>query len=84
MNSTASTTHPRPFRRSSSDKIIAGVAGGLGEYFSVDPVLMRVGLVVATFLSGGLVALAYIALVILRPTDAGDGATSDIAQPVPA
>ena len=54
--------------RSSEDKMLAGVAGGLGEYFGVDPVLFRVGFVAATLLSGvGL--LAYLALVLFVKTD---------------
>jgi phage shock protein PspC (stress-responsive transcriptional regulator) len=57
--------------RSTEDKMIAGVAGGLGEYFGVDPVLFRVGFVAATLLSGvGL--LAYLALVLFVKTDDHD------------
>jgi phage shock protein C len=54
--------------RSSEDKMLAGVAGGLGEYFDVDPVLFRVGFVAATLLSG-VGALAYLALVLFVKTD---------------
>ena len=54
--------------RSTEDKMLAGVAGGLGEYFGVDPVLFRVGFVAATLLSG-VGALAYLALVLLVKTD---------------
>ena len=58
----------RLLTRSSDDKMLAGVAGGLGEYFGVDPVLFRVGFVAATLLSGvGL--LAYLALVLFVKTD---------------
>jgi phage shock protein PspC (stress-responsive transcriptional regulator) len=57
--------------RSSEDKMLAGVAGGLGEYFGVDPVLFRVGFVAATLLSGvGL--LAYLALVLFVKADDDD------------
>jgi phage shock protein C len=69
MNSTSSTTRPRRLTRSTSDKALGGVAGGLGEYFSVDPVLFRVGFVVATLLSG-VGAVAYLALIAVLPTDA--------------
>ena len=54
--------------RSTEDKMLAGVAGGLGEYFGVDPVLFRVGFVAATLLSG-VGALAYLALVLFTHTD---------------
>jgi phage shock protein PspC (stress-responsive transcriptional regulator)/predicted membrane protein len=45
--------------------MIAGVCGGLGRYFDVNPVLYRVGFVVLTFLGGaGLLIYAACALVI--------------------
>jgi phage shock protein PspC (stress-responsive transcriptional regulator) len=45
--------------------MIAGVSGGLGRYFDVNPVLYRVGFVVLTFLGGaGLLIYAACALVI--------------------
>jgi phage shock protein PspC (stress-responsive transcriptional regulator) len=66
----------RILNRSSEDKMLAGVAGGLGEYFGVDPVLFRVGFVAATLLSG-VGALAYLALVLFVKTDDDE----DIAVP---
>jgi len=69
ITSNPSITSPRPFRRSSSNKMLGGVAGGLGEYLSVDPTLVRLGAVGAVILSGGTAVLAYIALVIVTPTD---------------
>jgi phage shock protein PspC (stress-responsive transcriptional regulator) len=63
----------RQLTRSSSDKKLGGVAGGLGAYFSVDPVLFRIGFAVATLLSGA-GAIAYLALLIFVPSDAGDPA----------
>jgi phage shock protein PspC (stress-responsive transcriptional regulator) len=60
--------NPRILTRSTEDKMLTGVAGGLGEYFGVDPVLFRVGFVAATLLSG-VGALAYLALVLFVKTD---------------
>jgi phage shock protein C len=40
--------------RSTKDRMIAGVAGGLAEYLDVDPVAVRIGFVVASFLLGGI------------------------------
>ena len=37
---------PRRLTRSSSDKVMAGVAGGLGRYFDIDPIIFRIGFVV--------------------------------------
>jgi phage shock protein C len=52
--------------RSRDQKIISGVAGGLGEYFDIDPVFMRV-LFIITTISGGIGLLAYIVLWIIVP-----------------
>lgn len=49
----------RRLRRSRSDRIGAGVAGSLGEYFGVDPVLFRVLFATAAFF-GGAGALGYL------------------------
>ena len=59
---------PRRLLRSSSDRVIAGVAGGLGDYFGVDPIIFRIGFVLS-ILFGGLGALAYLLLAIFVPTD---------------
>ena len=40
-------THRSPLTRSSTDKKLGGVSGGLGAYFGIDPVLVRIGFVVA-------------------------------------
>ncbi|HTV11071.1 MAG TPA: PspC domain-containing protein [Acidimicrobiales bacterium] len=44
----------RTLRRSTSDRVIAGVAGGLGHYLGVDPVVVRVGFVVGSLLLAGI------------------------------
>ena len=66
----ATAEQPRRLLRSRSDKMVAGVAGGLGRYFGVDPVIFRIAFGVSVFF-GGLGVLAYIALAIFVP--AGDG-----------
>ena len=53
--------------RSTTNKVVAGVCGGIAEYLQVDPTLVRVFVVVATILSGGLGLLAYIGAVIFMP-----------------
>jgi phage shock protein PspC (stress-responsive transcriptional regulator) len=52
--------------RSRKDKVFAGVAGGLGEYFEIDPVLVRILFVVVTR-AGGWGVLAYIVCWIVIP-----------------
>ena len=56
----------RRLYRSRKNRVIAGVAGGLGEYLDIDPVFVRIIFVLATFASGiGL--LAYVILWIVVP-----------------
>ncbi|PIQ61935.1 MAG: phage-shock protein [Bacteroidetes bacterium CG12_big_fil_rev_8_21_14_0_65_60_17] len=53
----------------SRDKKIAGVAGGIAEYFGVDATLVRIALVVGTVVSGGgPLLLAYIILAFAMPS----------------
>lgn len=54
--------------RSTSEAILGGVASGLGNYLRVDPVVIRVALVVATLFTGGFFILAYVAMWLLIPT----------------
>ena len=66
------TNPPRRLTRSTSDKMIGGVAGGLADYFTIDPLVVRIGFAVATLFSGaGL--LAYLALLIFVPSDSRIG-----------
>jgi phage shock protein PspC (stress-responsive transcriptional regulator) len=71
MTSTPTPTDaPRRLARSTEDHMIAGVAGGLGRYFGLDPVLFRIGFGISVFF-GGIGLLAYIALVAFLPHDDG-------------
>ncbi|MFE7117970.1 PspC domain-containing protein, partial [Streptomyces sp. NPDC057654] len=60
---TAETAEPAPgarppLRRSREHKVVAGVCGGLGRCFDLDPVIFRVVLGVLSF-AGGLGLIAY-------------------------
>ncbi len=60
------TMEKKRFYLSETDKKIAGVCGGIAEYFDIDPLLVRVGFLVAFFgLGCGL--LGYIALWLCAP-----------------
>ena len=63
--------------RSHTDKVIAGVCGGLGRYFSLDPVLVRLVMVALVF-AGGISILIYPVLWLSMPTDTG---TQPATQP---
>lgn len=54
--------------RSSRDRMIAGVCGGLAEYFNIDAILVRL-IVVLTMFAGGAGILAYIVAVIIIPVN---------------
>jgi phage shock protein C len=55
-------------RRSRSDKMIAGVLGGLARYFNMDPTLMRVLYVILSVVSVGFPGmLVYILLWVIMP-----------------
>lgn len=54
--------------RSQSDRLIAGVMGGVGEYYHIDPVLLRLGYVFLTVFTGFIPgALAYIFAILVVP-----------------
>ncbi|HEX8768538.1 MAG TPA: PspC domain-containing protein, partial [Jatrophihabitans sp.] len=58
----------RWLRRSRTDRMISGVAGGLGEYFGVDPVIFRVLFAVLSFFGGvGLVMYGLAWLLVPEP-----------------
>ncbi|GAB5521045.1 MAG: hypothetical protein RhofKO_32960 [Rhodothermales bacterium] len=54
--------------RSRSDRVVAGVCGGLANYFGWDPTIVRVGYVLLSiFLAGFPGILAYIILAFVMP-----------------
>jgi phage shock protein C len=69
---------PKTLTRSSSDRMLGGVAAGLADYFGIDPVIVRVGFVVATLMSGA-GALAYLALLVVVPSEDDH----DMREPLP-
>jgi phage shock protein C len=51
--------------RSANDRVVAGVCGGIAEYLSVDPRLVRIAFVIGTLWGIGL--LVYIVLALILP-----------------
>lgn len=68
----AAGPEPRRLTRSSTDRVIGGVAGGLGRYFGIDPIIFRIAFVALTFV-GGVGVLAYIGLLAFAPSDGAPG-----------
>lgn len=58
---------PDKLERSLTNRVWSGVCGGLGDYFAVDPTLVRVFFVLATIFTGGLFLIVYIACIVLMP-----------------
>jgi phage shock protein PspC (stress-responsive transcriptional regulator) len=63
--------------RSRGNRVVAGVCGGLAEYFGVDLTLIRLLVAVIAVMTGGVVALAYLAAWLIIPEQ---GETISIAE----
>jgi len=57
--------------RSTHDRMLCGVCGGIAEYFQLDPTLVRLGWALFCIL-GGSGVLAYIVAAIIIPNDPAD------------
>ncbi len=64
-------------RRSATESMVAGVCGGLAEYFNIDPVIVRLIFVVVT-LTSGLGLPAYLILWVVMPRAPSTGAQQPV------
>lgn len=55
--------------RSSYDKMLMGVGGGLARYFDIDPTLVRIGLALAGLFSLGTAVVVYIVVALIMPEE---------------
>ena len=60
-------TENKALTRSTSNRMIAGVCAGLGEYLGIDPNIVRLLTVLAFFTGFGGIALVYIIMAIVVP-----------------
>ncbi len=68
MSSQPPPPKPRRLTRSNRDKMIAGVCGGLAEYFQLDPTLVRTLYVIVSILSVAFPGIiVYIVLMFVMP-----------------
>ncbi|MCR4435667.1 MAG: PspC domain-containing protein [Clostridiales bacterium] len=65
--------------RSRANKVIAGVCGGMGEYFSIDPIIIRIAWVIISLAMAGTGIIIYIAAAIIMPERQG-GFNPDFKQ----
>lgn len=69
--------------RSKEQRVLAGVMGGLGEFFGIDPTLLRLGYVIITVFSGFIPGIIGYALAILIvPEEATVSSVVDDTDPV--
>ena len=68
--------------RTRTDRVIAGVAGGVADYLNLDPSLVRIVWAVLAFVTGGLFFLIYIVMWIVVP-EAPFGARAPFAEVPP-
>jgi len=62
--------------KSRSNVVVFGVLGGIGEYFDIDPVILRVVFVFLTFLGIGSTIPLYIILALVMPDGSKSSASS--------
>lgn len=80
----------RRLTRSSRERMLTGVAGGMAEYFDLDPVVVRLIWVGAAVVTGGLAIPAYLVMWMVMPRDDGTptirpfGGQSRVGEPVGA
>ncbi len=60
---------PKRLYRSSDQKMFLGVCGGLGEYFDIDPTLVRIIFAASVLLAGASLAV-YAVLALIMPSEA--------------
>ena len=63
-----STQHKKLYR-SQDDRMVAGVCGGLGDYFDIDPTLMRLIFVFGALVTGSGLFWVYVIMMILVPEE---------------
>lgn len=59
---------PKRLKRSIRDKMLAGVCGGLADYFEIDPTIIRLAFVLAVLI-GGTGILAYLIMWLIVPKE---------------
>jgi phage shock protein C len=60
---------PRRLYRSTRDRMVAGVAAGLGDYLGIDTTAVRLLWIVAAFVTGPVAPLLYLAAWWLTPRE---------------
>jgi len=62
-------TNMRQLYRSTTNRMIAGVCAGIGDYINVDPTVVRLMAVLLFFLTGGGMIVAYLVMALIIPEE---------------
>ena len=82
QHQSASAVPPyKQLRRPTTDRMIAGVASGLGRYLNVDPTLVRVSFAVLALLTAGVTLFAYPIMWFLMPEEPANAPAWPQQQP---
>jgi phage shock protein C len=74
----------RRFHRSRSNRVLAGVCGGIAEYYGSDPTADRMAALILGLFTGGVpIVVAYIVAAIVIPDGDGASAPGDRGAVVP-
>jgi len=65
IRNSGGTPPSRSFRLDKHNAKLAGVCSGIGNYLGIDPLLVRIGFVLATLLGFGSPILIYIAIALI-------------------
>ena len=63
------STKSKQLYRSRDDRMIAGVCGGLGDYFDIDPTIIRLLFVFGAFATGSGLFWAYLVMMVVVPEE---------------
>jgi phage shock protein C len=73
------STETQKLYRSRDERMIGGVCGGLGEFFGIDPTLIRLLFVLLTIF-GGTGVLVYLVMLLIVPEEPLEGTASPPVQ----
>lgn len=60
-------TEKKRLTRSSADKVLAGVLGGIAEYYDLNPTWLRIGTALAGVFTSGVAVVVYLIIAVIMP-----------------
>ena len=64
------STEYKQLTRSTTNRMVAGVCAGLGDYMNIDPTVVRLLFILGFFVSGGSILIAYLIMAVVVPEPA--------------